>query len=130
MVATITSLFMLAVAAFCAFNYRSALKRIDYLTKRNANLQAFLDAAEYTEACDSVALDAAYKKIDRLEDKLHDKDFAAEVEEILQCCESEPCEEDALNCGYAYDDYGNLRLDKISWTEQDVTYSESDDSDV
>lgn len=107
------------ITAVSVYFIVSANKRIDLLNKQLRNHKAWLRAAQVAADRSDMATEAAYKCIDRLEERLHDVN--ASVDQL-----TEPCEEDAFLAGYVYDDDGELveaqftetMLDAMCWSPQ------------
>ena len=94
-------------------------KRACIADKQMRNYAAWLSAADVRADRADMACEAAYRTIDRLEERLHA--LNADVEQL-----TEPCEADAFQAGYVYDDDGELvelqfeesMFDAMSWSPQ------------
>ena len=109
----------LTVTVLSVYFIQMSNKRTDIATKQMRNYAAWLNAAEVRADRADMACEAAYRTIDRLEESLHA--LNANVELL-----TEPCEADAFQAGYVYDDNGELvelhfeesMLDAMSWSPQ------------
>lgn len=107
------------ITAVCVFFVVKAEQRTNKVSASLRNYSKWLERSEANLLHKEMALDSAYKCIDRLETRL------LRLNDTLEDT-IEPCEADALANGYAYDDDGELTelhfeeqmFDAMSWSPQ------------
>ena len=98
---------LFAASLYMSYKYYIAVEDLQELEATNKNLRMFLSVSEEREANDAAEYARLHNDYTMLYSEMYDA--ATDCQGPCdRCGDNEPCEQDALDLGFTYDDDGNL----------------------